>query len=155
MSSPEQVIRTFYESFAARDAEGMCRCYHPAVVFSDPVFGELAGDEAAGMWRMLCARARDLEITFGAVAANGTAGSAHWEAIYTFSKTGRTVHNVIEASFIFLNDRIVRHEDRFSLWKWAGQALGPAGVLLGWTPLIRGAVRREARQGLEAFLRMP
>jgi ketosteroid isomerase-like protein len=151
----EQLIQRFYESFRARDAEGMCGCYHPGVVFSDPVFGQLSGAHATGMWRMLCARAKDLEITFGAVSALGTSGSAHWEANYTFSKTGRAVHNVIEASFTFLDDKIVRHADRFSLWKWAGMALGPAGVVLGWTPLIRGTVRREAQQGLEDFLRKP
>jgi hypothetical protein len=102
---------------------------------------------------MLCARAKDLDIDFSAVAARGTSGSAHWEARYTFSKTGRAVHNVIEASFTFVDEKIIRHADSFSLWKWAGRALGPAGILLGWTPIIRGAVRREARQGLEAFLR--
>ena len=153
MNPGEQVINQFYESFRSRDAEGMCRCYHPDVVFSDPVFGQLPGPHAAGMWRMLCARAKDLEITFSKVAAHGTSGSAHWEATYTFSKTGRTVHNVIEASFTFLDDRIVRHADRFSLWRWAGMALGPVGVLLGWTPLIQGPIRREAQQGLEGFLR--
>jgi hypothetical protein len=152
MNAHEQVIQRFYESFRAREAEGMCRCYHPEIVFSDPVFGRLTGAEATGMWRMLCARAKDLDIAFSAVRARGTSGSAHWEARYVFSKTGRSVHNVIEASFTFVDDRIVRHEDRFSLWKWAGMALGPAGILLGWTPIIRGAVRREARQGLQAFL---
>jgi hypothetical protein len=32
------------------------------------------------------------------------------------------------------------------------QALGPAGMVLGWTPLLRGKVRREARAGLDAFV---
>jgi ketosteroid isomerase-like protein len=153
MNPQEQVIQRFYKSFRARDAEGMCRCYHPEIVFSDPVFGRLSGAEATGMWRMLCARAKDLDIAFSAVAARGTSGSARWEARYTFSKTGRAVHNVIEASFTFVDEKITRHADSFSLWKWAGMALGPAGILLGWTPIIRRAVRREARQGLEAFLR--
>jgi hypothetical protein len=153
MNLHEQIIHRFYESFRARDAEGMCGCYHPQVVFSDPVFGRLEGEQAAGMWRMLCARARQLEIIFGAIKASETSGSAHWEAMYTFSRTGRAVHNIIDANFIFLDDKIVRHMDRFSLWKWAGMALGPAGVLFGWTPLIRAAVRKEARRGLEAFLR--
>lgn len=153
MNPQEQVIHRFYESFRARDAEGMCGCYHPEIIFSDPVFGQLSGADATGMWRMLCARAKDLRITFGAVAARENEGSAHWEAKYSFSKTGRAVHNVIEASFIFLDGRIVRHVDRFSFWKWAGMALGPAGMLLGWTPLIRGLVMREARRGLETYLR--
>ena len=152
MNPKEQTINRFYQSFSARNAEGMTACYHPDVIFSDPVFGRLSGAQATGMWRMLCARAQDLQITFGSVSASGDSGSAHWEATYTFSKTGRRVHNVIEATFDFVDDRIIRHVDRFNLWKWAGMALGPAGVLLGWTPLVRGPVRREARKGLEEFL---
>jgi ketosteroid isomerase-like protein len=138
MNSQEKTIQRFYESFIARDAEGMAKCYHPEVVFSDPVFGRLSGAEATGMWRMLCARAQGLAITFSSVSASGDSGSAHWEATYTFSKTGRRVHNV----------------DRFNLWKWAGMALGPAGILLGWTPMVRGAVRKEARKGLAEFLQI-
>ena len=152
MNPQEKIIHRFYESFKARDAEGMVGCYDPEVIFSDPVFGTLSGTDAGEMWRMLCGRAKDLEITFGNISAGGDSGSAHWEAKYIFSKTGRHVHNVIEASFTFRGDRIVRHTDSFSLWRWAGMALGPVGLLLGWTPLIRGAVRKEARRGLQDFL---
>jgi ketosteroid isomerase-like protein len=153
MNPQEKVIHRFYESFRGGDAEAMCACYHPDVVFSDPVFGRLSGDKARGMWRMLCGRAKDLAVTFSAVTADGSSGSAHWEARYSFSKTGRAVHNVINAAFVFKDEKIVRHADSFSLWKWAGMALGPSGVLLGWTPLVRGRIRHEAREGLEAFLR--
>jgi hypothetical protein len=148
----EQVINRFYEGFRARDAEAMCSCYHPEVEFSDSVFRDLKGREATGMWRMLCARAEDLQVTFGSVHADGAHGSAHWEAVYTFSGTGRRVHNVIEASFEFRDDLVVRHVDRFSFWKWSRMALGPAGLFLGWTPLMRAAVRKRARHGLDAFL---
>ena len=30
--------------------------------------------------------------------------------------------------------KIVRQEDKFSLWRWSSQALGTKGSLLGWTP---------------------
>lgn len=149
----EQTIHRFYESFHSLDAEGMIACYHPDIVFSDPVFGVLSGQEARGMWRMLCARAKGLKISFSGVKAQGTDGSAHWEADYIFSQTGRSVHNMVDASFTFQDDRIVRHADRFNLWKWAGMALGPTGLLLGWTPIVRGKIRKEARSGLEVFLR--
>ncbi len=39
------LIQRFYAAFAARDAAGMQACYHPDVVFRDPVFGELRTDE--------------------------------------------------------------------------------------------------------------
>jgi hypothetical protein len=40
--------------------------------------------------------------------------------------------------------------DRF-YYRWARQALGPAGLLLGWTPLLRSRVRRRARASLGKF----
>lgn len=47
---------------------------------------------------------------------------------------------------------IAEHRDSFSFYEWARQALGPAGLALGWTPLLRGKVQREARAGLDEFL---
>ena len=46
MHPHETLVREFYARFAARDAEGMARCYHPAVAFSDPVFPMLHAEEA-------------------------------------------------------------------------------------------------------------
>jgi hypothetical protein len=66
---------------------------------------------------MLCARVTKLEIIFGAMKASGTSGSAHGEAKYIFSWTGRAAHNIINGSFVLLGDKIVRHMDHFSLWK--------------------------------------
>ncbi len=152
MLSHTRLIETFYSSFQSRDADGMTACYHPEVTFTDPVFGRLRGAEATSMWRMLCARGKDLQITFSDVRVDDTTGSAHWEATYTFSKSARRVHNVIEASFVFQDGKIIRHEDRFNLWKWSAMALGPLGLLLGWTPFVQSAIRKDARKSLEVFM---
>ena len=152
MHPNEQLIRKFYSSFQARDAAGMTACYHPEVVFSDPVFGRLQGSQASAMWHMLCSRATDLEITFNNLQANDHAGAAHWEARYTFGKTRRPVHNVIDAAFVFRDGLIVQHVDAFGLWKWARMALGPVGLFLGWTPVLQTAIRKDARRGLEVFI---
>ena len=42
--------------------------------------------------------------------------------------------------------------DSFSFYAWARQALGPVGIALGWTPIVRGKVQREARAGLDEFV---
>ena len=148
----EALIGAFYTAFAARDAQAMARCYHADIVFTDPVFPLLKGAEAVAMWRMLASRAQDFSLTFRDVHADAQGGSAHWEAHYLFSKTGRKVHNRIDALFAFRDGLIVRHIDRFSFWAWARQALGPAGLLLGWFPPLKWKVRREARKGLEKFI---
>jgi ketosteroid isomerase-like protein len=147
----EQLIREFYAAFARRDAEAMARCYHPDVFFSDTVFPRLHGEEAGDMWRMLLARAADLEVTLDSAEGNAEGGRAQWTARYTFTKTGRKVVNVIQAMFAFRDGRIVRHYDNFPFWRWAAQALGPVGALLGWFPPLKWKVRKDAAKSLERF----
>ncbi len=151
MHANEALIRAFYSAFALRDADGMIECYHPEIQFSDPVFPNLQGEEAGKMWKMLCARGKDLELTFSDVLADDLEGAAHWQARYTFSGTGRPVLNKIDASFHFADGKIVRHQDRFDLWKWSAMALGLKGSLLGWTPLVQNAIRMQAAKGLDRF----
>ena len=98
MHPNETLIRDFYAAFAKRDAGGMAACYHADIAFSDPAFLMLRGAEAAAMWAMLCARGKDLEIILGDVKGDADGGSAHWEAKYTFSQTGRFVHNKVGQS---------------------------------------------------------
>ncbi len=152
MHQNADLIKKFYTAFQERDASAMNDCYHGEVVFSDPAFGTLTANEVTSMWRMLCERGKDLVIQFDEVYADEENGRAHWEAWYTFSKSGRRVHNKIDASFDFQAGKIFRHTDRFNLWSWSSQALGPLGTFLGWTPSVQSAIRKEARQGLEKFI---
>jgi len=142
------LIEKFYTAFQVRDAETMISCYHNDVVFCDPVFGELKGDDAKAMWRMLCANAKDLKIEFNEISASLMKGSAHWQAWYCFSKTGRKVHNIVEAQFDFKESKIVRHIDSFNLHKWASQALGFKGWLMGGTKFFADKTHSQTQQAL-------
>ena len=122
----------------------MAACYHDEARFSDPVFPELDAQGVRAMWRMLTGDADDLRIECSCIEADGESGQAHWEAWYTFSKTGRKVHNVIDASFEFREGKIVRHVDDFDFWRWSRQALGLPGLFLGWTPILQNKVRQTA-----------
>ena len=152
MHPNEKLIRDFYSAFAQRDAAGMAHCYHPDIFFSDPAFPSLHGKEATAMWAMLCARGKDLAITLGDVRANDDGGTAHWQATYTFSQSGRYVHNRIDARFAFRDRKIVRHLDTFSFWAWARQALGLPGLLFGWLGPFKSVVRKKADAGLRDFM---
>jgi len=151
MHPHEALLREFYGRFAARDAEGMARCYHPDVAFSDPVFPMLRGEEAGDMWRMLLSRARDLAVTLEEASGGDEGGEARWTARYTFTRTGRPVVNRVHGLFAFRDGLIARHHDSFALWRWSAQALGPAGLLLGWSPPLRWKVRKDAARALERF----
>jgi ketosteroid isomerase-like protein len=151
--SHESTIETLYQALGERDGATMASLYHPDARFSDPAFGDLRGIEVGMMWRMLCARAKDLRVEHSRIVIDGDRGTAHWEAWYTFSPTGRKVHNVIDALFRFEGETIIEHLDVFSLWRWSRQALGPVGLVLGWSPLVRAKVQAQARQGLDVFMK--
>lgn len=146
-----ELITRFYTCFQKSDAEGMAACYAKDVQFADPVFTDLKGEEASDMWRMLTSRAQDFSLEFDGVEADDTKGSAHWVARYLFSATGRVVVNDIRASFEFRDGKIVIHRDQFDLWRWSAQALGVKGSLLGWTPFVQAAIRKQAAKGLQVF----
>jgi ketosteroid isomerase-like protein len=144
-----RVIRDLYDALDRHDGETMAAQYAPDARFKDPAFGELTGEEAGDMWRMLCSRAEDLKVELPEHEANVDAGTAHWIATYTF-RTGNHVVNDIHARFRFRDGKIVDHEDSFSFHKWARQALGPAGWVLG-LPVVNGLVRGKARGDLKEF----
>ena len=155
MNSNTAALEKFYSCFKALDGAGMTECYHEDVVFSDPVFPKLQGAEVGAMWKMLCSQAKGFELTFSDIQADDSVGSAHWEAQYLFSKTGRKVHNKIDASFRFQDGKIIEHHDDFNLWKWSIMALGPTGLMLGWSPLVKNKMQKQASENLGIFIDKP
>lgn len=143
------LITQFYTAFARADAEAMVQCYADDIVFEDPAFGLLRGQDAKDMWRMLVNPG--LKLTFRDVWMEGDRAGARWEAQYVFRKTGRMVRNQVEAVFECRDGKIVRHKDHFSFWRWSRQALGLPGLLLGWTPFLSKKVRGQASARLAAF----
>lgn len=153
MHANEAIIEEFYRCFKQLDGEGMAQCYHEDIVFNDPVFQNLKGPMVGNMWKMLCSQAQGFELTYSELRADDTAGNAHWEAKYLFSRTGRNVHNKIDASFVFKDGKIIQHHDDFDFWKWSSMALGPIGMLLGWTPMLKNKVKKQATANLEKFVK--
>jgi ketosteroid isomerase-like protein len=153
MAGPhDELIERFYAAFARGDGAAMAACYAPSVHFRDPAFGDLNGPQPGAMWRMLASGARDFRLELLEHASDATTGSAHWVAHYTFSQTGRPVVNDVRAAFRFADGLIVDHVDSFDFHRWAGQALGLRGRLLGGTSFLRNAVQRRARARLDDFV---
>ena len=150
----QATIERFYAAFAQLDGEAMQACYAEDAIFDDEAFSLKGRREVGGMWRMLCdatkAKGRDhWKLSVSQVTAN----SAHWEANYKFSATGRLVLNKIDATFEFNPQGLItRHRDRFDFWTWSRQALGLPGLLLGWSPFLKAKVRATAAGNLKRYL---
>ncbi len=148
------IIETFYNAFNDCDSNTMISCYHEDIVFEDPAFGVLKGERAKAMWQMLCEnqKGKHFIVELFNVKSDGKIGSAHWEAFYTFSKTGRKVHNKIDASFIFKDGLIIKHTDEFSLHKWAKQAIGIKGIFFGGMRFFKNKLQSQTNLLLDKYI---
>ncbi|MCC6286491.1 MAG: nuclear transport factor 2 family protein [Chitinophagaceae bacterium] len=153
MQDNKLIIERFYTAFQQRDAAGMNACYSDDIVFSDPVFMLLKGDQVKCMWEMLCKNAKDFSLTFSDIALlDEEYATCKWQATYTFSKTGKKVVNNVKAFMRLKDDKIIEHSDAFRLSTWIGQALGWKGVLFGWTGFMKRAVQNNARKALLKYM---
>jgi SnoaL-like domain len=156
MHQNHQIIQNFYTSFQQLDVNGMSKCYHTKIHFSDPVFPSLNGKEPSAMWAMLIENLNKNKggwtCTASHITANDTEGACRWEAQYLFSATGRKVHNIIDASFKFEDGLIIQHVDSFDFYRWARMAFGFKGILLGWAPFFKTKVQTTVKGRLQKFL---
>jgi ketosteroid isomerase-like protein len=145
-------VERLYAAMDRHDGEAMAACYAADAKFSDPVFVGLTGDEPGDMWRMLTSRSSDLHVELVEHDADEREGDAHWVAHYTFAQTGRAVVNDVRSMFVFDETGLIRvQHDAFDFWRWARQALGRRGQLLGWTPVLQHTVRDRALASLAAY----
>ena len=153
MQSNADIISKFYTSFQQLDHGGMNSCYSEDIVFSDPAFGLLRGDEVRYMWEMLCRNAKNFTLSFSNIQLlDDEYATCNWVAEYTFSKTGRKVTNRIKAFMKLKDGKIVEHSDAFRLSTWAAQALGWKGQLFGWMGWMKRRIQQNARKSLLQFI---
>lgn len=152
-STPKDSIRRFYAAFAEKDSAMMNSCYSNHVIFSDPAFGVLENEEVFAMWEMLTKNAKEFSLKFEEPEDRGEGyWTCRWQASYLFSKTGKRVTNRVKAYMKLENGLITEHSDAFSFHRWAAQAFGFTGWLLGWTGFFKRAVKKKARKQLELYM---
>ena len=153
-----QTLHRLYAAFSKLDAQTMTSCYADNATFDDPAFSLKGKEQIGGMWDMLCSATKEhgmaqWKLEYSDLHADPQLGSAHWEAHYLFSATNNLVHNIIDGTFTFTSAGLIAtHKDNFNFWRWSRQALGVPGLLLGWTPVLKKLVQKQAAAGLKKFM---
>jgi len=153
MQPPAQLLNRFYSAFQQLDYKTMQDCYSDEVIFNDPVFGLLEGNEAKAMWEMLCRNAKDFSLIYSDIEVlDDEYATCRWIATYTFSRTGKKVANHVKAFVKIKDGKIIEHSDAFRLSTWIAQAFGWKGIMFGWMNFMKRAVQKQARKNLDAFI---
>lgn len=145
-SETRAALTHFYDALARRDGAAMAALYAPHATFEDPVF-RLRGADIGRMWIGLTRRAKDFGISYTVAQVGEGRGTVEWTARYLFAGR-RPVVNVIVSDIELEAGRIVRQVDRFDFSRWAAQALGVPGRLLGRFAWFQRSVSRRAMRQL-------
>ena len=137
-----EVLTRFYDALSRRDGETMASLYSPDASFEDEIY-RLRGEDVGKMWRGLMSRAKTLTVSYTIAKAGAGDGTVEWTARYEYPGGGPVV-NVILSELELAGGKIVRQRDRFDFPRWAAQALGTKGKLLGRFEWFRRVVSREA-----------
>ena len=141
----------FYSALKRCDPDAMTALYSSDIEFHDPAFGPLKRERAKDMWRMLCGAQTDLKLEFDVLEESEINAKVKWVAMYTFGKEKRLVVNQAVAHLSIENGLIVKHLDDFNLHKWARQALGLKGALLGWTGFFKAQLQKQTNSRLDRW----
>lgn len=152
MADAATLADRFYLALARHHGEAMAECYADDARFSDPVFPDLRGERIRDMWRMLTLRGLDLRVEHEVLGIGRDSAHVRWNAWYSFSGSGRPVHNIITSHLALRDGLIVQQRDEFDFHRWARQALGWKGALFGGSAWLRSQVRAKAAYTLDRFI---
>lgn len=144
----------FYTAFNQCDSQAMNALYADSVSFKDPAFGLLKDQDVRDMWSMLCSsqKGKNFKVSFVVKSVRPKKVEVFWEAWYTFSITGKRVHNQINSTLFFDDEGLIfKQIDRFSLHRWSRQAMGLTGALLGWTPFFKSGLQKRSGDALKKY----
>jgi uncharacterized protein len=148
MHSNEALLHKLYAALSAHNHREMAACYQADATFNDIAFNLRDAREIHAMWHMISEG--DIAVTVRAVDANDQTGHSEVIDDYTFSDTGRKVHNRITSTFRFRDGLIAEQRDECDPRQWADMALGGInGMVAGRIALLR---RWKAAKKLRRFV---
>ncbi|MGJ7031405.1 nuclear transport factor 2 family protein [Niabella hirudinis] len=147
-----EIIGSFFAAFGNRDHQAMNALYTDDIVYSDPLFGMLEGQEVRDKWEMICRGLRDFRLTvIKTEEIDQEYATCLWKATWYSSRSKKTIVFEVKSFMRFGGGKIIEHSDGFSLTKWIARTYGLKGQFFGWLNFMKRKVQQEHRQQLGRF----
>jgi ketosteroid isomerase-like protein len=142
------LLQRLFTNLNHHDHQEMAACYDARATFRDIAFDLRGIKSIHAMWHMICQT--DIRASFQLLEVDDRVGHVNLVDDYTFSSTGRAVHNVIDSYFRLRDGLIIEHRDSCDARVWAAMALGGvSGFMAGRFRFLRSI---KARHMLQEFV---
>lgn len=155
MLSNKNLVETFFQSMGRGDFRTLNACYSHDIIYSDPIFGLLKGDDVRMMWQMLLEGAKDISVKILEIEdVDEEYITCRYSISYFFEPTGRTISNLPKAFMRIKDEKIIEHSDGYRLSTFIANAYGLKGQVLGWSGFMKKSVQRRYSNLLTQFINM-
>jgi hypothetical protein len=146
--TPRELIENFYKLLSNKKYNSIAQLYHQDASFTDGIFS--VSGQIEGMWHFMCGIANDFTLTVKSIEQKNNIFVVNWESFYFLN--GKRIHNILTSTIKLQGNKIIEQRDEFSFYRIARQTGGTKGVLLGWLPAARTAIRSKMLIAFDDFL---
>jgi hypothetical protein len=152
MAELPQVLHRYQQAFSQGSIESIKRCYASDVIYFDPLYGYLHGDQVGYMWASKFAEFATYTISTGELADQGDGYyNMKYDIAYT-SRSQMSIKMAVQCFFKIDDERIVEQSEAFSVHELLRQERGLIGHLMGWNRMMQQSRKNKARRMLLNFM---
>ncbi|ANH80850.1 cyclase [Niabella ginsenosidivorans] len=147
-----EIIDRFFTAFGNLNDRDLNALYSDDVIYSDPLFGLLQGQQVKEKWELVCKSVKELQLTvIKKEEIDHEYATCQWKAEYVSASTGKPVIFYSKSFMRFADGRITEHSEGFRLTQWIAQVYGIKGRLFGWLNFMKRKVQAEYQERLNKY----
>lgn len=147
-----EIIDLFFTAFGNLNDRDLNALYSDTIIYSDPLFGLLQGQQVKDKWEMVCKNMTEFRLTvIKKEEIDHEYATCEWKAEYISVDSGGPIVFSSKSFMRFAEGKIIEHSEGFSLTKWVAQVYGIKGRFFGWLNFMKRKAQAECQERLEQY----
>lgn len=154
MDKNKPIVEEFFNAFSVGQVDKMLKLLDENIIYNDPIFGVLNGEEVRDMWMFKCNYLKDFSLTINAIdELDEEYATCNWTAKFFRNQTGHYLTMNIKSYLKIDNGKITEQSDAYKLSDWLAKVYGLKGRLFGWTGVMKKNEQIKYRGLLEKYVK--
>lgn len=145
------LIERFFDALRHKDSKQLNSFLAKDTIYTDPIMGQLEGDEVRYFWQSLCEKAQGFTLECKEMHLTKDEVVVFWESSYVFYATQNKVKNNLKSTFKIKENKIKSQHDEFDYSKWIKQAIGNKAGFFMKGKMMQISIQKQAKLLLKAY----